>query len=155
MTSNVLHNVGCQAIIGFWTSYLTRDEPPRISLTLVVMNYVQRRKRVLRQCLWQRIGVMKLINDCAANSTMKIPIYNVITRRVGFEFAIHKMKPRFARTFTDKLRGTKTMLLGGRPALDLVCRHVVHEHRSLTWHKGLLHDKGGQKGGRDDDARGL
>ena len=72
-----------------------------------------------------------------------------------FEFAIHKMKPRFARTFTDKLRGTKTMLLGGRPALDLVCRHVVHEHRSLTWHKGLLHDKGGQKGGRDDDARGL
>ena len=56
------------------------------------------------------------------------------------------MKPRFARTFTDKLRGTKTMLLGGRPALDLVCRHVVHEHRSLTWHKGLLHDKGGQIG---------
>ena len=95
---------------------------------------------------------MKLINDCAANSTMKIPIYNVITRRVGFEFAIHKMKPRFARTFTDKLRGTKTMLLGGRPALDLVCRHVVHEHRSLTWHKGLQLTKG-VKGGRDDDAR--
>ena len=41
MTSNVLHNVGCQAIIGFWTSYLTRDEPPRISLMLVVMNYVR------------------------------------------------------------------------------------------------------------------